>query len=91
MNPTLSMTVVSLLLGTSAPAHALSPVQQALDFQFYRNNVEPIFLLPRGGYEPGRSPCVTCHVHNGTPLKFNELPLVIAPPPTNSCGVLPVV
>lgn len=58
--------VAALLLG-----HAQVP--QALDFPFYRTNVEPIFLKPRGGYGPGQSPCVTCHVHNGTPLKLQPL------------------
>ena len=59
-------TVAALLLGAAQ-------VPQALDFQFYRTNVEPIFLNPRGGYGPGQSPCVTCHVHNGTPLKLQPL------------------
>jgi len=44
-----------------------------LDFQVYRATIEPIFVKPRGGYGPGRSPCVTCHVHNGTPLRLQPL------------------
>jgi mono/diheme cytochrome c family protein len=47
--------------------------QQALDFQVYRTAVEPIFVKPRGGYGPGRAACVTCHVHNGTPLRLQPL------------------
>jgi hypothetical protein len=50
-----------------------APPQEALDFRFYRENVEPIFLRPRGGHGPSVSPCVTCHAHAGTPLKLEQL------------------
>ena len=54
-----------------APAQAAS---QTLDFDVYRSRVEPIFYAPRGGgHGPGASPCVTCHVHSGTPLKLQPL------------------
>lgn len=56
-----------------ALAAVLLGAPQGLDFQFYRTNVEPVFLKPRGGYGPGQSPCVTCHVHNGTPLTLQPL------------------
>jgi YVTN family beta-propeller protein len=50
------------------------PVQQQTpDFAFYRTNVEPIFLRPRGGFGPGTAPCVTCHVSSATPLKLQKL------------------
>jgi mono/diheme cytochrome c family protein len=55
--------------GAPAPPAA----QAALDFQFYRAHVEPIFIKPRRGYGPGLSPCATCHVHNGSPLKLQPL------------------
>ena len=44
-----------------------------LNFDRYRAEIEPIFLKPRGGHGPGMSPCVTCHVRNGTPLKLEPL------------------
>lgn len=46
---------------------------QELSFERYREAIEPIFLKARGGYGPGRSPCVTCHASNGTPLKLQPL------------------
>ncbi|HXV86392.1 MAG TPA: hypothetical protein VD793_06820, partial [Gemmatimonadales bacterium] len=60
----------------AAPAALPVPgasVQGSLDFQFYRERVEPIFIRPRAGYGPGLSPCATCHVQSGTPLKLQPL------------------
>ena len=48
-------------------------VQATLSFSVYRETVEPIFLEDRGGYGPGVSACVTCHVQSGTPLKLQPL------------------
>jgi hypothetical protein len=63
------LTVAAVPL-TVDPARA----QQGLDFGYYRANVEPIFLIPRGGgHGPGSSPCVTCHAHVGTPLRLQHL------------------
>ena len=47
----------------------LSSAQEPLSFERYREEIEPIFLAPRGGHGPGMSPCVTCHARNGTPLQ----------------------
>ena len=44
-----------------------------LDYAFYRDRVEPIFLRDRGGFGPGASACVSCHVPSGTPLKLQPL------------------
>lgn len=52
---------------------APSEGQEPLSFERYRAEVEPIFYAARGGYGPGRSPCVTCHVLSGTPLKLQPL------------------
>ena len=52
---------------------ALCWAQEPLSFERYRDEIEPIFLKPRGGHGPGMSPCVTCHVRNGTPLKLEPL------------------
>lgn len=47
--------------------------QATLSFVVYRETVEPIFFEDRGGYGPGVSACVTCHVQSGTPLKLQPL------------------
>lgn len=63
--------VLAMAVGvaTAAPASA----QEPLSFERYREEIEPIFLEPRGGHGPGMSACATCHVHNGTPLKLEPL------------------
>ena len=60
--------VVGVLVGGAAAGFA-----QTLSFDCYREAVEPVFLAARGGYGPGRSPCVTCHAKQGTPLKLQPL------------------
>ncbi len=47
--------------------------QEGLSFEQYRAQVEPIFIAPRSGHGPGISPCATCHVSSGTPLKLQPL------------------
>ena len=59
----------ALLVVTPLTATAQNP----LSFERYRSEVEPIFIAPRGGHGPSMSPCVTCHVHSGTPLKLEPL------------------
>ena len=61
------------LLAISVLWTSLSSAQEPLSFERYRDEIEPIFLAPRGGHGPGISPCVTCHAHNGTPLKLERL------------------
>ncbi len=52
----------------------VSPMwQEGLSFAQYRARVEPIFIAPRGGHGPGMSPCATCHVSSGTPLRLQPL------------------
>ncbi|MYJ66881.1 MAG: hypothetical protein F4087_00005, partial [Gemmatimonadetes bacterium] len=47
--------------------------QTPLSFDRYRATVEPIFLVDRGGWGPGRAACVTCHAEQGTPLRLQRL------------------
>ena len=61
---------IAVLLVVCPPA---TTAAQELNFERYREEVEPIFVAPRGGHGPGRSPCVTCHANNGTPLKLQPL------------------
>ncbi|MFV1987462.1 MAG: hypothetical protein ACC682_09270 [Gemmatimonadota bacterium] len=60
--------VVAVAAATTPPVSA-----QELSFDRYRAEIEPIFYADRGGYGPGRSACVTCHVRSGTPLKLQPL------------------
>ena len=64
---------IAFAASTLSIAPVASSGQQALSFEQYRARVEPIFIAPRGGHGPGRSPCATCHVHSGTPLKLQPL------------------
>jgi YVTN family beta-propeller protein len=53
-----------LLLAMAVPAAA----QPALDYDFFKNNVQPIFLARRAGH----ARCVACHM-SGTPLRLQPL------------------
>jgi hypothetical protein len=50
---------------TPGPSSAAS----ALDYQFFKNNVEPIFLKKR----PGHARCVSCHAYNNVRLHLVPL------------------
>lgn len=71
----------SLLLGNVESAESIptdaaaqSVDLPALDFAFYRDNVEPIFMRPRGGFRAGTAPCASCHTFQATtPLKLERL------------------
>ncbi|MGH9256447.1 MAG: hypothetical protein ACRD3C_17955 [Vicinamibacterales bacterium] len=45
-----------------------SPSASALDYEFYKTRVQPIFLAKR----EGNSRCVSCH-SKGTPMRLQEL------------------
>ena len=51
--------------------------QTGLDFEFYRDNVEPIFIESRGDFrppDPGEPACVLCHTWQAsTPLMLQSL------------------
>ena len=66
------LTVLSIvILGGHAEA------QTGLDFEFYRTNVEPIFIQSRGDFlppDPGDPACVMCHTWQAnTPLMLESL------------------
>jgi hypothetical protein len=54
--------------GSGSAAAAAARPAPALDFEFFRSRVQPIFLAKR----PGHARCITCH-ENGTP-RLIELP-----------------
>jgi|Marorgknorr_s2lv_3_1036020.scaffolds.fasta_scaffold27420_2 mono/diheme cytochrome c family protein len=66
-------TLVGLLAVTTLAAAPVDVRAQALDFDVYRSQIEPIFYAPRGGHGPSVSPCVTCHVQSGTPMRLQPL------------------
>ena len=55
----------SFLTGASAQTPASAP---ALDFEFFKTRVQPIFLAER----PGHARCIACH-GSGTPLRLQPL------------------
>jgi len=71
--------------GAPRIAHAAAPTlplgeltdRDTLSFDFYRARIEPILLRDRGGFGPGVSACVTCHVRSATPMPLE--PLNVAP------------
>ena len=78
--PVLVLLLLAVVLLTQQPTFAVpgtqAPGSQAtsvLDFEFFRTNVQPIFLARR----EGNSRCVSCH-SKGTPMRLQEL----SPPAT---------
>lgn len=65
----------TLAAWVGAGASGASSVAQALDFEFYRTRVEPIFLNPRqgGGAAAGGVGCFACHTILATPLRLEPL------------------
>jgi hypothetical protein len=59
-------TIAAWVSAASAPAVAASPPTPALDFEFFRDRVQPILLAPRGEH----ARCVACH---GPPLGLVRL------------------
>ena len=66
--------VVTWSAAARGPAVALQPVSQqpaasaALDYEFFKTRVQPIFLTKR----PGHARCVACH-SSGTPMRLQPL------------------
>jgi YVTN family beta-propeller protein len=60
---------VILVLALSAPAFAQTrPASAALDFDFFKTRVQPIFLAER----PGHARCIACH-GSGTPMRLQAV------------------
>lgn len=83
------LVVLSLLLAACGEQESDSPAQMAandgsavrdtpkgLDYAFYKEAVEPIFLRPRGGFIGADSACVGCHAGQANaPLGLQALTL----------------
>jgi hypothetical protein len=61
---------VLVLLWTMPPSEAqeASSKTVTLDYEFFKNNVQPIFMTKR----VGNARCVSCHIE-GTPMRFQAL------------------
>ncbi|PWT81405.1 MAG: hypothetical protein C5B57_10505 [Blastocatellia bacterium] len=69
MHPTVvcwALLIVGLLGQQSAPSSGTST---SLDFEVFKNKIQPIFLAKR----PGHARCVSCH-SSGTPLRLQPIP-----------------
>jgi hypothetical protein len=53
--------------GSQPPAPSSTP-PTALDYEFFKTRIEPIFLAKR----PGHARCISCHA-SGTPLRLQPL------------------
>jgi hypothetical protein len=54
------------LLSQQPPSSSIASA--SLDFEFFKTNVQPIFLAKR----PGHARCISCHA-SGTPLRLQPL------------------
>ena len=59
------MKIPALLTLALAIAAAQQPAPASLDFTYFKEKVQPIFLKKR----PGHARCVTCHAHGAPPLQ----------------------
>jgi len=55
----------TVVLGAQAPGSAAA---SALDFEYFKTRVQPIFMARREGH----TRCASCHMH-GTPMRLQEL------------------
>lgn len=73
--PVALLLLLAAALLTQPPAAAApaaqaagNPAEKLLDFEFFRTQIQPIFLAKRDG----NSRCYSCHSH-GTPMRLQEL------------------
>jgi hypothetical protein len=66
-----------LAVGTATAVPTAARAQEGLSFEFYRENIEPLFVRPRGGFADGGTACINCHTWQATtPLKLQPLQMV---------------
>ena len=59
---------LTCIVALSAVSHAQPPAT-ALDYEYFKTKVQPIFVAKR----PGHARCISCH-GSGTPLRLQPLP-----------------
>ena len=61
---------------TSVASNASPDTPKGLDYEYYKEAIEPIFLRPRGGYIGSDAGCVACHTSQANaPLGLQPLTL----------------
>jgi hypothetical protein len=60
---------LSIALGLILMAGSVSAAEVALDYDFYRNRIEPIFLKKR----PSHGRCYTCHADSNNAFRLQKL------------------
>jgi len=63
------MVLAAVAIGMAAPASVDAQPKPALDFQFYRTRVEPIFLTKKDGH----TRCVICHAESNNHFRLEKL------------------
>jgi hypothetical protein len=58
-----------ITLAMSLVATSVSTAQVALDYDFFKNRIEPIFLKKR----PGHSRCYVCHAESNNAFRLQKL------------------
>ena len=72
-----ALTAVGTVMVVPTAVDAQQGARDALSFEFYRDNIEPLFVRPRGGYAAGGTACINCHTWQATtPLKLQPLQMV---------------
>ena len=61
--------MIAQWIAESAPAENVAPEPSALDFQYFRASVEPIFLKTR----PGHARCYGCHILSNRAFRLEPL------------------
>ena len=69
----MSVRIVVATVAVSALALSSAAVSEAaaLDYEYFKAKVQPIFLAKR----PGHAPCVMCHAEANNMLRLQKLPL----------------
>ncbi len=71
------VTLYGLAVAAAVLLSGCSEAQSELDFEFYRDNIEPIFVQSRGNFmppDPGDPACVLCHTwQSHTPFMLESL------------------
>jgi len=62
------LVVLAILVACTAPAAAQQPASPALDYDFFKARIQPVFTTKRAG----NARCVSCHT-SGTPMRLQPL------------------
>ena len=61
---------IALVLAFALQGAVAAAAEQALDYEYFKTQVEPVFLKKRGDHVR----CYVCHAHNNSAFKLLELP-----------------